>query len=58
MSVVFHTSRRQHIEELRAELRNAVDAAERQELRTELERAQAELTALMAQVFCDGAPPF
>lgn len=33
----------QHIEELRAELRNAVDAGERREIEVELETASAEL---------------
>lgn len=38
----------QHIEELRAELRNACDASERFEIQTELERALAELAIVAA----------
>lgn len=36
------------IEELRAELRNACDAGERLKIQTELDAAQAELTAAVA----------
>ena len=47
------------IEELRAELRNA-DAAERRQIEAELEMAQAELAAAIAQQegTLDAAPPF
>ncbi|WP_198931560.1 hypothetical protein [Rhizobium rhizosphaerae] len=44
----------QHIEELRAELKNAVDAAERRKVMAELELAQAELAVLLAE---DVNPP-
>lgn len=37
------------IEELRAELRNTVDGAERRQIQAELEVAQAELTLILAQ---------
>lgn len=48
------------IEELRAELNNACDAAERREIQTELELALAELAAIEAeQDSCVSAePPF
>jgi hypothetical protein len=39
----------QHIEELRAELRNAVDAGERREIEVELETARAELAHSIAE---------
>ncbi|MFH1554544.1 MAG: hypothetical protein B7Y01_03755 [Xanthobacter sp. 17-67-6] len=39
----------QHIEELRAELRNAVDAGERREIKVELETARAELARRLAE---------
>lgn len=39
----------QHIEELRAELRNAVDAGERREIEVELETARAELVRRVAE---------
>jgi hypothetical protein len=47
------------IEELRAELRNA-DAAERRQIEAELEMAQAELAAAIAEQegTLDAAPPF
>ncbi|WP_198175551.1 hypothetical protein [Rhizobium sp. NXC14] len=48
------------IEELRAELRNACDAAERRKIEAELELAQADLAVTLAEQ--DGAivaePPF
>ncbi|NRP21904.1 hypothetical protein LPJGGPFB_05163 [Ensifer adhaerens] len=48
------------IEELRAELRNAVDGAERREIETELEIAQAELAVAAAEMFgfAEAEPPF
>jgi len=50
----------QHIEELRAELRNAVYRDERREIEVELELACAELAVIMAEQ--EGviaiAPPF
>lgn len=50
----------QHIEELRAELRNATDAAERRQIAEELEMALAEREAMLAEA--EGryasAPPF
>jgi len=48
-----------HIEELRAELRNA-DQAERRHIAAELELAQAELAAAIAEQdgTVDAAPPF
>lgn len=48
-----------HIEELRAELRNA-DPAERRQIEAELELAQAELTAAMGEQdgTIDAEPPF
>ena len=39
----------QHIEELRAELRNAVDAGEHREIEVELETARAELACRVAE---------
>lgn len=49
-SVIFHENVRemtmtieQHIEELRAELKNAVDAKEREQIEREIEAARAEL---------------
>ncbi|MDI4655855.1 MULTISPECIES: hypothetical protein [Xanthobacter] len=39
----------QHIEELRAELRNAVNAGERREIAAELETARAELARKIAE---------
>jgi hypothetical protein len=49
----------QHIEELRAELRNAVYPEERREIEAELKRACAELDAAMADIFgsSDAEPP-
>lgn len=48
-----------HIEELRAELRNA-DPAERRQIAAELELAQAELAAAIAEQdgTIDADPPF
>lgn len=50
----------QHIEELRAELRNAVDADERREVEAELQLAEAEREVIWAEQ--DGRlsaePPF
>jgi len=50
----------QHIEELRAELKSVCDAAERRQIETELELAEADLAVMLAEQ--DGAveaePPF
>ena len=48
------------IEELRAELRNAIDGAERRQIQTELEIAQAELTVAVAEQgdLAEADPPF
>ncbi len=48
------------IEELRAELRNAVDGAERRQIAAELEIAQAELivTAAALDGLVESEPPF
>lgn len=50
----------QHIEELRAELRNAFDAEERREIAVELELAEAELILILAEQdgLVDAEPPF
>ncbi|MBW8284567.1 MAG: hypothetical protein K0M55_13295 [Rhizobium sp.] len=50
----------QHIEELRAELRNAVDGAERRQIQAELEVAQAELAIATAEMhgLAEAEPPF
>lgn len=50
----------QHIEELRAELKNACDAAERREIQTQLALAQAELAISTAEQnsSVDAEPPF
>lgn len=50
----------QHIEELRAELKNACDAAERREIQAEIECAQAELAIIIAvqDGRLDPEPPF
>ncbi len=50
----------QHIEELRVELQNACDAAERREIQAELELAQAELAVITAEQdgSIDAEPPF
>jgi hypothetical protein len=49
-----------HIEELKAELRNALDAAERRQIATELELTQAELAVMLAEQAGDAEaePPF
>ena len=39
----------QHIEELRAELRNASDAAERRQIEAELQLAEADLAVMLAE---------
>jgi phosphoglycerate-specific signal transduction histidine kinase len=48
------------IEELRAELRDAVDGAERRQIRAELDIAQAELIVAAAELdgLADVEPPF
>lgn len=48
------------IEELRAELRNAVDGAERRQIATELAIAQAELIVATVELggLAETAPPF
>jgi hypothetical protein len=48
------------IEELRAELRNAVDGAERRQIRAELEIVQAELIVVAAELdgLAESEPPF
>ncbi|WP_200844336.1 hypothetical protein [Rhizobium sp. 18065] len=48
------------IEELRAELRNAVDVAERLQIEAELEVAQAELAVAFAELvgLAEAEPPF
>ena len=48
------------IEELRAELRNAVDPCERRQIAAELDIAQAELTLAIAEMdgSADAEPPF
>ncbi|MEV4609412.1 hypothetical protein MRBLMR1_004489 [Neorhizobium sp. LMR1-1-1.1] len=48
------------IEELRAELRNAVDGAERRQIQAELEIAQAELIVASAELdgVAESEPPF
>jgi len=50
----------QHIEELRAELRNCCDVAERAQIEDELEMALAEREAVLAaaEARCSGEPPF
>lgn len=50
----------QHIEELRAELNNACDGAERRQIEVDLELAQAELALELAEQFgtIDAEPPF
>ncbi|ULR42503.1 MULTISPECIES: hypothetical protein [Rhizobium] len=50
----------QHIEELRAELRNACDAAERRQIEAELQLAQADLTVALAEQdgTIEAEPPF
>ncbi|MDE3765446.1 hypothetical protein [Sinorhizobium meliloti] len=48
------------IEELRAELRNAFDCAERSQIEAELEVAQAELAITIAELdgLAEAEPPF
>jgi hypothetical protein len=48
------------IEELRAELRNAVDGGERRQIQAELEVLQAELAVAAAEMdgLADAEPPF
>ncbi len=48
------------IEELRVELRNAVDGAERRQIQAELEIAQAELIVAAAELdgLAEAEPPF
>ncbi|GGB11117.1 hypothetical protein GCM10011491_43810 [Brucella endophytica] len=50
----------QHIEELRAELRNAIDAAERGQIAEELEMALANREAMLAEAAggYSSEPPF
>ncbi|MFA7416583.1 MAG: hypothetical protein WC048_19115 [Rhizobium sp.] len=50
----------QHIEELRAELKNAFDATERRQIEAELELAQADLMVALAEQdgTVDAEPPF
>lgn len=50
----------QHIEELRAELKNTCDAAERRQIEGELELAQAELAVQLAEQAgaIEAEPPF
>ncbi|WP_292492069.1 hypothetical protein [Mesorhizobium sp.] len=50
----------QHIEELRAELRNAVDPIERREIMEDLEMALAEREAMLAEAegHYSSEPPF
>lgn len=49
-----------HIEELRAELRNAVDGAELRQIQAELDIAQAELIVAGAELdgLAEAEPPF
>jgi hypothetical protein len=50
----------QQIEELRAEMRNAIDPCERRQIEAELDLAQAELTLAIAEMdgCVDTEPPF
>ena len=50
----------QHIEELRAELRNAWDAAERRQIEAELQLAEADLAVMLAgqEGAVEAEPPF
>jgi len=50
----------QHIEELRAELKNVCDAVERRQLEAELELAQADLIVTLAEQngSIEAEPPF
>lgn len=47
----------QHIEELRAELRNCCDRDEYREIEAELKKALAELDAWLDSLALDGEPP-
>jgi hypothetical protein len=49
-----------HIEELRAELRNAENGAKRRQIQAELELAQAELIVAAAELdgLAESEPPF
>ena len=50
----------QHIEELRAELREAIDPVERREIEIQLELARAELAVILAEEdgWFTSEPPF
>jgi len=50
----------QHIEELRAELNNTLDAAERREIEAELQLAEADLAVALAEQdgVIEAGPPF
>ncbi|MEF0944430.1 hypothetical protein [Rhizobium sp. BR 362] len=50
----------QHIEELRAELGSACDAAERRQIEAELQLAQADLAVMLAEQegAIEAEPPF
>ena len=50
----------QHIEELRAELKNTFDATERRQVEAEIELAQAELVVILVEQggTIDDEPPF
>ncbi|MBB2687778.1 UNVERIFIED_ORG: hypothetical protein GGD47_005421 [Rhizobium etli] len=50
----------QHIEELRAELNNTLDAAERREIEAGLQLAEADLAVMLAEQegAVDAEPPF
>ena len=50
----------QHIEELRAELRNAWDTAERRQIEVELQLAEADLAVMLAEQegAVEAEPPF
>ncbi|WP_164918691.1 hypothetical protein [Rhizobium acidisoli] len=50
----------QHMEELRLELREAIDPAERREIEVELELARAEVAVIIAeeQGWATSEPPF
>ncbi|MEX2745767.1 hypothetical protein AB3480_31650 [Rhizobium mongolense] len=65
--VVFHVNKEmmtmlleQHIEELRLELREAIDPVERREIEIELELARAELAVIIAEQdgWFTSEPPF
>ncbi|WP_037083670.1 hypothetical protein [Neorhizobium vignae] len=65
--VVFHINKEmmtmlleQHIEELRLELREAIDPVERREIEIELELARAELAVIIAEQdgWFTSEPPF